>query len=118
MSTLMRVTTGLMLTAVLAAPLGGCAMGGRMTASGPSSDERMFATTFASCREQVRAGKTDNFKISSASPAARATPAGDTGLRLKPPYDRAKSGKYRHGRNAAVEAATDRCLAANGYQVS
>lgn len=117
MSTTTRLITGLMLTAAVAAPLGGCAMGGRMTAGGPSSDERMFATTFASCREQVRAGKTDNFKIASASPAAQATPAGDTGLRLKPPYDRTK-GKYRHGRNAAVEAATDRCLAANGYQVS
>lgn len=110
MSLVMRVTTGLMLTAAL----GGCAMGGRMS-SGPSSDERMFATTFAACRDQVRAGKTDNFKISPASPAAQATPGGDTGLRLKAPYDRTK-GKYRHSRNAAVEAATDRCMATNGYQ--
>ena len=115
MNLLMRVTTG----AVLTATLGGCAMGGGgHMASGPSSDERMFATTFASCRDQVRAGKTDNFKISPASPAARATPAGDTGLRLKAPYDRAKSGKSRHSQNAAVEAATDRCLAVNGYSVS
>lgn len=111
MSLVMRVTTGLMLTVAVS----GCAMSGRMS-SGPSSDERMFATTFASCRDQVRAGKTDNFKISSASPAAQATPGGDTGLRLKAPYDRAK-GKYRHGRNAAIEAATDRCLAVNGYKI-
>ena len=112
MSLVMRVTTGLMLTVAVS----GCAMGGRMASGGPSSDERMFATTFASCRDQVRAGKTDNFKISSASPAAQATPGGDTGLRLKAPYDRAK-GKYRHGRNAAIEAATDRCLAVNGYKI-
>ena len=91
-----------------------------MASNGTSSDEKMFATTFASCREQVRAGKTDHFKISPASPAspaARATPAGDTGLRLKPPYDRT-GGKYRHGKNAAIQAATDRCLSDNGYQVS
>jgi hypothetical protein len=113
MSLLIRTTTGLMLVAAL----GGCAMGGRMSAGGSSSDERMWATTFASCREQVRAGKTDNFKISFASPAAQATPSGDTGLRLKPPYDRHK-GKQRHARNAAVEAATERCMAANGYQPS
>ncbi len=112
MTFLMRATTGLMLTAAL----GGCAAGGRMSA-GPSSDERMWATTFASCRDQVRAGKTDNFKISPASPAARATPGGDTGLRLKPPYDRHK-GKQRHARNAAAEAATERCMAVNGYQPS
>lgn len=112
MGLMMRATTGLMLTVTVS----GCAMGGRMS-SGPSSDERMFATTFASCREQVRAGKTDNFKISPASPAAQGAPGGDTGLRLKAPYDRTK-GKYRHGRNAAIEAATDRCLMANGYQVN
>ena len=114
MNLLTQATTGLILTAVL----GGCATGGQMASRGPSSDERMFATTFASCRDQVRAGKTDNFKISPASPIARGAPAGDTGLRLKAPYDRVKSGKARHGRNAAVEAATDRCLSANGYQVS
>lgn len=113
MSRLIRTTTGLMLIATL----GGCAMGGRMSAGGPSSDERMWATTFASCREQVRAGKTDNFKISSASPAAQSTQAGDTGLRLKPPYDRSK-GHRQMARNAAVEAATERCMAANGYQPS
>jgi hypothetical protein len=114
MNPLMRATTGLMLTL----SLGACATHGPMASGGPSSDERMFATTFASCRDQVRAGKTDNFKISPASPAARATPGGDTGLRLKAPYDKAKSGRARHARNAAVEAATDRCLSANGYQVS
>ena len=113
MSLLIRTTTGLMLIATL----GGCAMGGRMSAGGPSSDERMWATTFASCRDQVRTGKTDNFKISPASPAAQSTQGGDTGLRLKPPYDRHK-GKQRHARNAAVEAATERCMAANGYQPS
>jgi hypothetical protein len=114
MNLMMRATTGMMLTALL----GGCATGGQMASRGPSSDERMFATTFASCRDQVRAGKTDNFKVSPASPIARGTPAGDTGLRLKAPYDRVKSGKYRRGHNVAIEAATDRCLAANGYQVS
>ena len=114
MNLMMRATTGMVLTAVL----GGCATGGQMAARGPSSDERMFATTFASCRDQVRAGKTDNFKVSPASPIARGTQAGDTGLRLKVPYDRVKSGKYHRGQNATVEAATDRCLAANGYQVS
>ena len=113
MSLLMRATTIVMLPAAR----GACATGGRMASSGTSSDEKMFATTFASCREQVRAGKTDHFKISPASPAARAAPAGDTGLRLKPPYDRT-GGKGRHSRNAAIEAATDRCLSANGYQVS
>jgi hypothetical protein len=112
MTLLMRVTTGLMLTAAL----GGCAMGGRMTPSGgASSDERMWATTFASCRDQVRAGKTDNFKISPASPAAQSTPGGDTGLRLKAPYDKARG---KHRQNAAVEAATNRCLTTNGYQAS
>jgi hypothetical protein len=114
MSHLMRTTTGVMLTLAL----GACATQGPMASRGPSSDERMFATTFASCRDQVRAGKTDNFKISPASPAARETPAGDTGLRLKPPYDKAKAGSYRHARNAAAQAATDRCMSANGYQVS
>lgn len=111
MSPVTRVTTGLMLIVTVS----GCAMGARMS-GGPSSDERMFATTFASCRDQVRAGKTGNFKISPASPAAQATPGGDTGLRLKAPYDRTK-GKYRHSRNAAIEAATDRCLATNGYKI-
>lgn len=110
----MRATTAMLLTATL----GACATSGPMATRGPSSDERMFATTFASCRDQVRAGKTDAFKISPASPMARGTPAGDTGLRLKAPYDRVKSGKSHRGQNAAVEAATDACLAANGYSVS
>lgn len=67
-------------TALCAASLGACAMtGGGGTGYSPrleakASDEKAFATTFASCRDQVRAGKTDRFDLSSHGAAARHGP--------------------------------------------
>jgi hypothetical protein len=110
-------------TLACAASLGACAMGG--TAYSPrlqtkASDERAFATTFASCRDQVRAGKSDGFKLSSAGPSARDFKPGATGLMLKVPYDKAKGGSRaaRAAQDATHKASMDRCLGENGYQVA
>ena len=113
----------LTITVACAASLGACAMGGRAYAprlQTKASDERAFATTFASCRDQVRAGKTDNFKLSSAGPSARDMTPGETGLMLKVPYDKAKGGSRasRMAQDTAHKASMDRCLGENGYQTA
>jgi hypothetical protein len=95
-------------------------MGGRAYAprlQTKASDEKAFATTFASCRDQVRAGKTADFKLSSAGPSARDLKPGDTGLTLKVPYDKAKGGSRasRMAQDTAHKASMDRCLGENGY---
>lgn len=113
-------------TAICAASLGACsAMGDGGAGYTPrlaskASDEKAFASTFAACRDQVRAGKTDQFDVSSHSAMARNLPAGDTGLILKAPYDKAKGGSRasRMAQDDAHKAAMDRCLDANGYRVA
>jgi hypothetical protein len=111
-------------TGICAASLGACSSmdgGGRAPrlASG-ASDEKAFATTFAACRDQVRAGKTDQFAVSSHSAVARDLPPGDTGLILKAPYDKARGGTRasRVARDDAHKMAMGRCLDANGYRVA
>ena len=115
---LITVTT----TLACAASLGACAMGGSYSPrlQTKASDERAFATTFASCRDQVRAGKADNFKLSHAGPASRDLAPGDTGLTLKVPYDKAKGGSRasRMAQDTAHKASMDRCLGENGYQTA
>jgi ABC-type uncharacterized transport system auxiliary subunit len=113
-------------TTACAASLGACSMMGgggsgytpRMEAK--VSDEKAFATTFASCRDQVRAGKTDKFAMSSSSAVARDMNPGQTGLILKVPYDKAKGGSRaaRAAQDATHKASMDRCLGENGYQVA
>jgi ABC-type uncharacterized transport system auxiliary subunit len=113
-------------TTICAASLGACsAMGGGGTGYSPrleakASDEKAFATTFASCRDQVRAGKTDRFDVSSHSATARNLQPGATGLILKVPYDKAKGGSRaaRTAQDDAHKAAMNRCLDANGYRVA
>ncbi len=111
-------------TLACAASLGACAMGGGSSYSprlqSKASDERAFATTFASCRDQVRAGKSDNFKVSSASAAARDLEPGATGLMLKVPYDKSKGGSRaaRAAQDTAHKASMDRCLGETGYAVA
>lgn len=110
-------------TVACAASLGACAMGGGSYAprlQTKASDERAFATTFASCRDQVRAGKDGNFKLSSSGPASRDLSPGETGLTLKVPYDRAKGGSRaaRMAQDTAHKASMDRCLGENGYAVA
>ena len=99
-------------------------MGGSENAYSPrlstqASDERAFASTFASCRDEVRAGKTSGFKVHPASATARDLEPGPTGLVLKVPYDKAKGTK---GQRAALDerhkAAVAQCLSENGYQVA
>ena len=116
---LIAITT----TLACAASLGACSMGGRAYAprlQTKASDEKAFATTFASCRDQVRAGKSDNFKLSSSSAMARDMKPGDTGLTLKVPYDKAKGGSRaaRMAQDTAHKASMDRCLGENGYAVA
>ena len=109
-----------------AAALGACStMGGEGMGYSPrletkASDEKAFATTFASCRDQVRAGKTDRFSVSSSSATARNMDAGATGLILNVPYDKAKGGSKaaRMAQDNAHKMAMDRCLDANGYRVA
>lgn len=116
---------GLAATGLCAASLGACStMGAGGMAYSPrmetkASDEKAFATTFASCRDQVRAGRTDKFDIAAAGPAARNLTPGDTGLMLKVPYDKAKGGSKasRMAQDDAHKAAMSQCLAQNGYQV-
>lgn len=112
--------------AACAASLGACsAMGNGGTGYSPrleakASDEKAFATTFASCRDQVRAGRTDKFEVSSSSAVARDLDPGATGLILKVPYDKAKGGSRaaRMSQDDAHKAAMNRCLDANGYRVA
>jgi len=84
-----------------------------------AADEKAFASTFASCRDEVRGGKTTGFKVHPASATARDLPPGPTGLVLKVPYDKAKGSK---GQRAALDerhkAAMGQCLSENGYQVA
>jgi hypothetical protein len=113
-------------TTVCAASLGACSMmGGGGAGYSPrleskASDEKAFATTFASCRDQVRAGKTDKFAVSSSSATARDLDPGETGLILKLPYDKAKGGSKasRMAQDDAHKMAMGRCLDANGYRVA
>ncbi len=85
-----------------------------------ASDEKAFATTFVSCRDQVRAGKTDRFDLSSHGAAARNLEPEATGLILKVPYDKAKGGSRaaRMAQDDAHKTAMNRCLDANGYRVA
>lgn len=109
-----------------AASLGACSMmGGGGSGYTPrleakASDEKAFATTFASCRDQVRAGKTDKFAMSSGSATTRNSDAGATGLILNVPYDKAKGGSRaaRMAQDDAHKAAMNRCLDTNGYRVA
>jgi hypothetical protein len=113
-------------TTACAASLGACSMmGGGGSGYTPrleakASDEKAFATTFASCRDQVRAGKTDKFAMSSGSATMRATDPGATGLILNVPYDKAKGGSRaaRMAQDDAHKAAMNRCLDTNGYRVA
>jgi len=115
---LILLTTTLACAASLSACAGGMSYSPRLQTK--ASDERAFATTFASCRDQVRMGKSDNFKLSSAGPASRDLAPGDTGLTLKVPYDKAKGGSRasRMAQDAAHKTSMDRCLGENGYQVA
>ncbi|MBI1686376.1 hypothetical protein [Caulobacter hibisci] len=84
-----------------------------------ASDEKAFASTFASCRDEVRAGKTSGFKVHPASATARDLPPGPTGLVLKVPYDKAKGSKsQRAAYDERHKAAVAQCLSENGYQVA
>ena len=113
-------------TTLCAASLGACSsLGGGGTGYSPrleskASDEKAFASTFASCRDQVRAGKTDRFDVSSHSATARNLDPGATGLILKVPYDKAKGGSRaaRMAQDDAHKSAMNRCLDANGYRVA
>ena len=100
--------------------MGGDGMGYSPRLETKASDEKAFATTFASCRDQVRAGKTDKFAVSSSSATARGMDPGATGLILKVPYDKAKGGSRaaRTAQDDAHKAAMNRCLDANGYRVA
>jgi hypothetical protein len=115
---LITLTTLVACAASLGACAGGMSYSPRLQTK--ASDEKAFATTFASCRDQVRAGKTDNFKLSSAGPSARDMKPGDTGLMLKVPYDKAKGGSRasRMAQDTAHKASMDRCLGENGYQTA
>ena len=111
--------------AACAASLGACSMMGGGSGYTPRmeakvSDEKAFATTFASCRDQVRAGKTDKFAMSSSSATTRNVDPGHTGLILKVPYDKAKGGSRadRMAQDDAHKMAMDRCLDTNGYRVA
>lgn len=112
-------------TTACAVSLGACSMMGGGAGYTPRmeakvSDEKAFATTFASCRDQVRAGKTDKFAISSSSATTRNMDPGHTGLILKVPYDKAKGGSRadRMAQDDAHKMAMNRCLDANGYRVA
>jgi len=84
-----------------------------------ASDEKAFASTFASCRDEVRAGKTAGFKVHPASATARDLDPGPTGLVLKVPYDKAKGSKgVRAALDERHKAAMGQCLSENGYQVA
>lgn len=84
-----------------------------------ASDERAFASTFASCRDEARAGKTSGFTVHPASATARDLPAGPTGLVLKVPYDKATGTKsQRAAFDERHKAAVAQCLSENGYQVA
>lgn len=84
-----------------------------------ASDERAFAGTFASCRDEVRAGKTSGFTVHPASATARDLEPGPTGLVLKVPYDKAKGSKgVRAALDERHKAAMGQCLSENGYQVA
>ncbi|CAN5445952.1 hypothetical protein BH10PSE4_BH10PSE4_42450 [soil metagenome] len=100
--------------------MGGDGMGYSPRLASKASDEKAFATTFASCRDQVRAGKTDRFALLSSSASARNADPGATGLILKVPYDKAKGGSRaaRMAQDNAHKMAMDTCLDANGYKVA
>lgn len=84
-----------------------------------ASDEKAFASTFASCRDEVRTGKTSGFKVHPASATARDLQPGPTGLVLKVPYDKAKGTKsQRAAYDERHKAAVAQCLSENGYQVA
>ncbi|MEH0197218.1 hypothetical protein V7S57_18865 [Caulobacter sp. CCNWLY153] len=84
-----------------------------------ASDEKAFASTFVSCRDEVRAGKTSGFKVHPASATARDLQPGATGLVLKVPYDKAKGSKgVRAALDERHKAAMGQCLSENGYQVA
>ncbi|GEM_PF-1700443 len=84
-----------------------------------AADEKAFASTFASCRDEVRGGKTTGFKVHPASATARDLPPGPTGLVLKVPYDKAKGSKsQRAALDERHKAAMGQCLSENGYQVA
>lgn len=124
----MTVTERTFLSAAVAASvmtLAACgSMGGGDGAYSPrlatnAADEKAFASTFASCRDEVRGGKTSGFKVHPASAVARDLPAGPTGLVLKVPYDKAKGSKgQRAALNERHKAAMGQCLSENGYQVA
>ncbi len=96
--------------------LGACATAGT-PATRAATDEKAFASTFASCRAEVRAGKTTGFKRAPMSPAATGATPGDTRLTLKAPYDKsmARSKATRRGHDQAFRVAMDQCLGDNGY---
>ena len=100
--------------------MGGGGMGYSPRLETKASDEKAFATTFAACRDQVRAGKTDSFPISRSSATARDAEPGQTGLILKVPYDKAKGGSKaaRMAQDNAHKMAMDKCLGENGYKVA